>query len=79
MLYLRQRRQRQEVAPVPRVKEHDMRKAVSIPRELAEAIADYRFDERISTESEAIRLLIVAGLQAKGRTVKPPERNGTKA
>ena len=79
MLYLCRCRQGQEVAGVPRVKEHDVRKAVSLPRELAEAIADYRFEERISTESEAIRLLIVAGLQAKGRTVKPPERNGTKA
>ena len=64
---------------MPRVKEHDVRKAVSLPRELAEAIADYRHGNRISSESDAIRQLIEAGLHAKGQTIKPYARkeNGT--
>ena len=57
-----------------RPKEHDMRKAVSIPRELAEAIADYRHGNRISSEADAIRQLIEAGLHAKGQTIKPYAR-----
>ncbi|MFO1149093.1 MAG: hypothetical protein U1E62_12030 [Alsobacter sp.] len=45
----------------------DTRKIVSLPANLAEAISDFRFDERISTEAEAIRILLEAGLAAKGR------------
>ena len=55
---------------VARNKEFDVRKVVSLPAALAEAIDDYRFDERIKTEAEAVRRLIEAGLAAKGRKVQ---------
>jgi hypothetical protein len=45
----------------------DTRKIVSLPAQLAKAIEDFRFGERISTEAEAIRRLIEAGLEAHGR------------
>jgi metal-responsive CopG/Arc/MetJ family transcriptional regulator len=45
----------------------DTRKIVSLPAALAKAIEDFRFEERISTEAEAIRRLIEAGLEAQGR------------
>jgi metal-responsive CopG/Arc/MetJ family transcriptional regulator len=43
------------------------RKLVSLPHELLAAIEDYRFANRIKTESEAIRRLIELGLEAAGR------------
>ncbi len=46
-----------------REKEMDTRKIVSLPAHLAKAIEDFRFGERISTEAEAIRRLIEAGLE----------------
>lgn len=52
---------------VPREKEMDTRKIVSLPAQLAKAIEDFRFGERISTEAEAIRRLIEAGLEAYRR------------
>jgi hypothetical protein len=42
-----------------------VRKMLSIPRELWQAIEDYRFERRIKTESEALRKLIEAGLRAE--------------
>ena len=57
----------------------DARKIVSVPAELAEAIADFRFGERISTEAEAIRRLIEAGLHAKGLTIRPSTRKASSA
>jgi hypothetical protein len=50
---------------VPREKEMDTRKIVSMPAALAKAIEDFRFEKRISTEQ-----LIEAGLHAQDRTVK---------
>ena len=50
-----------------REKEMDTRKIVSLPAALAKAIEDFRFEERISTEAEAIRRLLEAGLEARGR------------
>ncbi len=47
--------------------ETTVRKLVSLPRELASAILDYRFQQRINTESEAIRRLIELGLEASKR------------
>ena len=41
------------------------RRMVSLPEELSERVDDYRFENRITTESEAIRRLIEAGLKAK--------------
>ncbi len=55
---------------MPREKQMDTRKIVSLPAALARAIEDYRFEERIGTEAEAIRRLIEAGLEVHGRKVK---------
>jgi Fe2+ transport system protein FeoA len=41
-----------------------VRKLVSLPHALVAAIEDYRFTNRIKTESEAIRRLIDLGLTA---------------
>jgi len=38
--------------------------------DLLKRIEDFRFDNRISSRSEAIRLLIEAGLKAKVKTPK---------
>lgn len=43
------------------------RKLVSLPHEMVQAIDDYRFQQRIKTESEAIRRLIELGLKAAAR------------
>ena len=40
------------------------RKLVSLPNEMIVAISDFRFQERIGSEAEAIRRLIEAGLKA---------------
>jgi hypothetical protein len=48
----------------------ETRKIVSLPAELAQAIEDYRFTNRLKTEAEAIRQLIEAGLSV--RTRSPP-------
>jgi hypothetical protein len=44
--------------------ENMIRKLVSLPPPLLQAIDDFRFQERIKTESEAIRRLIELGLKA---------------
>lgn len=36
---------------------------VTLPQDLWELVTDYRFDNRINTESEAIRRLIELGLE----------------
>ncbi len=61
---------------VGREKTMDTRKIVSLPARLAEAINDFRFDQRINTEAEAIRILLEAGLQAKGRRVGSDRKGG---
>lgn len=48
----------------------EKRKIVSMTDELAKAIEDYRFDKRISSEAEAVRLLLVSGLRAEGRRLE---------
>ena len=40
------------------------RKIVSLPPDLEKAVEDYRFENRIASESEAIRRLIELGLEA---------------
>ncbi len=37
---------------------------VTLPKDFWEGVADYRFENRINTESEAIRRLIELGLEA---------------
>jgi len=41
-----------------------IRKQVNLPPDVARKVDDYRFENRISTESEAIRRLIELGLKA---------------
>ena len=52
--------------------ENTVRKLVSLSRAQVQSVQDYRFDERIQTESEAIRRLIDLGLKAahKGAPTK---------
>jgi metal-responsive CopG/Arc/MetJ family transcriptional regulator len=50
--------------------EKTVRTLISLPRELAREIDDYRFAERIQTKAEAIRRLITLGLR---EAKKPPQ------
>ena len=45
------------------------RKTVTLPDDLWQLVADFRFSERIGTEAEALRRLIQSGIraEAKGR------------
>ncbi|GBQ46530.1 hypothetical protein [Komagataeibacter europaeus] len=45
-------------------REKTTQKLVSMPKEMAQAIADYRFANRLPSEAEAIRRLIAKGLEA---------------
>lgn len=56
-------------------RETTVRKLVSLPIPLVQAIADFRFQQRVSTESEAIRRLIELGLSAVTQPL-PDERKG---
>ena len=50
-----------------RPKSMEARKMVSLPAGLAEQVEDYRFENRLKTEADAIRRLIQLGLEtAKG-------------
>jgi hypothetical protein len=40
---------------------------LSLPKEMAAAVNDFRFRERLKTESEAIRRLIEMGLEASAK------------
>ena len=57
-----------------REREMETRKIVSMPGWLAKAVDDYRFEARIQAEAEAIRQLIVKGLEAEGRRPRPPAK-----
>jgi hypothetical protein len=46
------------------------RKSVTLPDDLWKEIADFRFAERIGTEAEALRRLIVSGVRAEARKAK---------
>ena len=45
----------------------ETRKIVSMPTDLIERISEWRHEQRISSESEAIRRLIDMGLQSVGK------------
>jgi hypothetical protein len=45
-------------------RQHSIRKMVTFDPELWDRISDFRFCERINTETEAVRILIEAGLKA---------------
>jgi len=52
---------------------HPIKKVVGFDPELLERVRNYRFDQRIATENEAIRRLIAAGLgKAKAPSSSPP-------
>jgi len=59
---------------MPRPSTAPVRKQVSLPAEIAKAVDDYRFDRRISTESEAIRRLIELGVKTASAAPKEPAR-----
>ena len=46
----------------------DTRKIVSLPAALAQSIENYRFENRLKTEAEAIRQLIETGLSASKKS-----------
>jgi hypothetical protein len=43
------------------------RKTVSLPDSMWEEIANFRFEQRIGSEAEAVRRLLLAGLRAEAR------------
>jgi hypothetical protein len=49
----------------------ETRKIVSLPADLARAIEDFRFANRMKTEAEAIRRLIELGLTGAAGTAQP--------
>ena len=55
---------------------HPIKKVVGFDPELIERVRNYRFRQRISTENEAIRRLIKAGLRAE-RSRRPRKSNAT--
>lgn len=48
------------------------RKSIGLPRSIWQEIADYRFGERITTENEAVRRLVLEGLKIWRRKMKKP-------
>jgi len=52
--------------------ETTVRKITAFPRELMAAVEEFRFANRIKTESEAIRRLIELGLEAAKRQAPSP-------
>jgi hypothetical protein len=56
-----------------------VKKLIAITSEAAQAIGDYRFSNRIGSESEAIRRLIDAGLSASGKNGPSDESSGGKS
>lgn len=46
-------------------KKTTVQKLIAMPRPLAEQVNDYRYDNRLPSEAEAIRRLIQRGLEAE--------------
>jgi metal-responsive CopG/Arc/MetJ family transcriptional regulator len=53
--------------------EKDPRVILPMPRELLQAVDDFRFDNRFDSRAEAIRQLLQLGLNAAAKT-EPPKR-----
>lgn len=49
-------------------REKNTQKLISMPKELVQEIENYRFENRIKTESEAVRQLIRLGLETSKST-----------
>jgi hypothetical protein len=47
------------------------KKLINLSPEMLARVSDYRFDNRINSESEAIRRLIEIGLETSGYCLKP--------
>jgi len=45
-------------------KETTVQKLIAMPRELAEKVSEFRYDNRLPSEAEAIRQLIQKGLNS---------------
>jgi hypothetical protein len=43
---------------------NDLRKSITLPASMWIAVSDYRFSKRITTEAEAVRQLLQAGIRA---------------
>jgi hypothetical protein len=54
---------------VPGMAEKDPRVILPIPRELLRRVDDFRFDNRLNSRAEAIRLLLQRGLDAAPKPV----------
>jgi len=54
---------------------HPIKKVVGFDPELLERVRNYRFEQRIESENEAIRRLIEAGL---GKKAAAPSRSGSR-
>ncbi|GAN61621.1 hypothetical protein ACI01nite_24860 [Acetobacter cibinongensis] len=50
-------------------KEKTVQKLISMPRELAEEISNYRYDNRLPSEAEAVRQLIKLGLEKRKKAI----------
>jgi hypothetical protein len=55
-----------------------IKKLIAIAPVMAKSIEDYRFKNRIASESEAIRCLIELGLKAPATQVLSPKKRGPK-
>jgi hypothetical protein len=53
-----------------------VKKLIALSPAMAETIENFRFANRISTESEAIRRLIELGLKAETPPAAPPRKRG---
>jgi hypothetical protein len=63
---------------MPRSKNMEARKMVSLPPSLAEQVEDYRFENRLKTEADAIRRLLQLGLEAaRGKPAHRPTPSQT--
>jgi hypothetical protein len=54
-----------------------VRKIFSLPESLSQQIDDFRFTKRLKTESEAIRMLVEAGLAAETGTQPRARKRAT--
>jgi hypothetical protein len=62
--------------PMARPAKHPIKKVVGFDTDLLERVRDFRFNQRIASENEAIRRLIEAGLS--GQAAPQPEKAGGK-
>jgi metal-responsive CopG/Arc/MetJ family transcriptional regulator len=59
--------------------EKDPRVILPMPRELLQAVDDFRFDNRIDSRAEAIRQLLRRGLDAAAKEAPAPKREAKRS